>query len=185
MPRVKTGEIMQNFQLQTPFRKQMMLKEAVGEQRTAIIFLRYYGCTLCQYDMKLLKDHYQEITEQGGSFMVVLQSTPENISKNIQQDSFPYTIICDPDKTIYKALEITPAQTKEELVGGNTMEKISKARESFSHGDYEGEELQLPAVMVVDKNLRVLYIHYGVDAADVPNYDELRVLLNDTREGAL
>lgn len=185
MPKIKTGELMPNFVFQTPFEPNVELKDAVGQGKTAILFLRYYGCTLCQYDMKLLKDHYGEITEEGGNFMVVLQSDPEKMALDIDKDSFPYKIICDPDRTLYQMFQITPAGTKEELGGGNVLEKVARAREHFTHGDYEGDELQLPAVMVMDKNLKVLYVHYGTNAADVPGWAELAALLADTQGGEL
>lgn len=185
MPRIKIGETMTNFAFQTPFKKHLVLKEAVGEQKTAILFLRYYGCTLCQYDMKLLKDHYGEITQEGGRFLVVLQSAPDKVAKDIDENHFPYVIICDPDKILYEALEIIPALSKEELAGGSALAKIAKAKEYFSHGDYEGDELQLPAVVVVNRDLQVLYVHYGTDAADVPSPKELAELLSDNRGGKL
>ena len=38
----------------------------------------------------------------------------------------------------------------------------------LSHGEYEGNELQLPAMFIVDGNNKVIYSHYAKDGADIP-----------------
>mgnify|MGYP000609266414 FL=1 len=65
----------------------------------------------------------------------------------------------------------------QELGGGKVAEKVVEARKLFSHGEYEGEELQLPAAFVVEKDLTVTYARYGKDGADVPTPEELKKLL--------
>ena len=38
---------------------------------------------------------------------------------------------------------------------------------------YEGNELQLPALFMTDKDLKVCYAHYGKNIMDMPTVDEL------------
>ena len=43
----------------------------------------------------------------------------------------------------------------------------------LSHGEYEGNELQLPAVFIIDENNKVIYSHYAEDGADIPRAREI------------
>ena len=43
----------------------------------------------------------------------------------------------------------------------------------FKHGDYEGNELQMPAFFHVMPDLTVVEAHYGQHVADIPTIDEM------------
>ena len=43
----------------------------------------------------------------------------------------------------------------------------------FIHGDYEGNELQLPAMFIVDEDRKISYAHYAKELADMPEIDEV------------
>ena len=47
----------------------------------------------------------------------------------------------------------------------------------YKHGACEGNELQLPAAFVVDKEGRISYAHYGKSAGDTPDVRSLAELL--------
>ena len=56
--------------------------------------------------------------------------------------------------------------------------KIAKATAAgYKHGAYEGNELQLPASFVVDRERRISYAHYGKSAGDTPDVRSLAELL--------
>jgi peroxiredoxin len=169
MARLAVGEKMLDFTAAGAFGPEEALSSRVGKGKTAIVFLRYYGCTLCQYDIHTYAEHYQEIVGDTGKLFVVLQSTPESIKKQMTRET--------PEGKLYKEFEINPAKDKEELGGGNVVAKVTEARKLFSHGDYEGEELQLPAAFVVKSDLTITYAKYGKDGADVPTPQELEQLL--------
>lgn len=180
MARLKIGDTLPDFSYCTPYEDGCRIHQLAGEQgkgKTAIIFLRYYGCTICQYDIHLFTQHYKEITSGGGNFCVVLQSQPENIRSQVGENRLPFPIVCDPERKLYQEFEILPAKSKEELAGGNAMAKIMEAKKYFTHKEYEGDELQLPAVFVVDRDLKLVYVKYGENAGDVPKPEELKALL--------
>ena len=56
----QTGEKLDNFMFDTPFEPGLELKETAERVsgRTALLFLRYYGCTLCQLDIHRLAAGY-------------------------------------------------------------------------------------------------------------------------------
>lgn len=173
------GETIPDFTFDTPFHKELTLYEEIKDSsKTAILFLRYYGCTLCQYDIHVLAQNYTKITENGGKILVVLQSKPETIAKDINEDSLPFTIICDPTMHLYQQFDIQPAKSKMEMADAETMVKITKATAAgFKHGEYEGDELQLPASFVVLPDGKITYAHYGKSVSDIPSVNELKELL--------
>lgn len=176
--KLEIGNKMPNFTVDTLSKRGAELKSLLSENNTAILFLRYAGCTICQYDMLLLKNDYNKITESGGKVLVVLQSDPDKLQKKLEEGYYPFEIICDPTQAIYKELEIKPAASEAEMIGPDTLEKLGETRKAgITHGEYEGNEMQLPALFVLDRELNVLYARYSKHLTDLPNTDGLRDLL--------
>lgn len=180
MPQLKAGDRMPDFTFCTPFEEGRSLYETIGRApKTALLFLRYYGCTLCQYDIHLFKVHYEEISAAGGQLLVVLQSDPARLAGQMTREDLPFDLVCDPDKKLYQQFEISPAASMEDLVNDKAIEKIAQAKAAgMTHGEYEGDELQLPAAFVMDAQGTLLHVHYGKGAEDVPGPAELAELLS-------
>lgn len=180
MGKLISGQNMPDFSYDTPFAKGKTLAQTAQsvKGKTALVFLRYYGCTLCQYDIHLFAEHYAEITRGAGQLLVVLQSAPEVIAGQLKPGQLPFDIICDPQQKLYREFEIGAAASMIRLAGFKTIGKMAAAAKAgFKHGAYEGEELQLPAVFVLTPDMKLTYVHYGKHASDVPNANELAKLL--------
>lgn len=180
MSKLSQGEKMPDFTYDTPFAASCTLAETVKKTRgkTALVFLRYYGCTLCQYDIHQFATQQDKIAATGGQMLVVLQSDPAKLAGQMKEGDLPFDIVCDPAQKLYKEFEIQPAVSMEKMGDLKVMEKIAKAKAAgFQHGDYEGDELQLPAVFVLDHDLTITYAHYGKTAGEVPTPSELAELL--------
>ncbi|AVM70336.1 peroxiredoxin [Lachnospiraceae bacterium oral taxon 500] len=177
--RLAVGDIMPDFSFHTPFTANLTLADTVRKAaKTVLLFLRYYGCPVCQYDIHRLAENYQQITAAGGQALVVLQSDPAGLAAQLQPDSLPFEIICDPDARLYKSFDIRPAASKAQMIDADTMVKIAKAKAAgCKHGAYEGEELQLPAAFILDQDRHVLYAHYGKSVSDTPDAHSLAELL--------
>ncbi len=172
------GNKMPDFNVDTPYKRGINLSSLLSSKKTAILFLRYEGCTLCRFDMMILKDEYDKIRESSGKVLVVLQSDPDKLNRELKRDYYPFEIVCDPSQKLYKQLEINAASSQDEMIGPDSMIKLQKVQESgLTHGDYEGSEMQLPAAFVVDKDLVVTYEHYAANITDMPDVDELAILL--------
>ncbi|MGB4438116.1 MAG: redoxin domain-containing protein [Sedimentibacter sp.] len=172
------GSKMPDFKVDTLYSRGISLNSLLSDNKTAILFLRYAGCTLCRFDMMILNEEYDKIKEAGGEVLVVLQSEPDKLKKELDKNNYPFEIICNPSQELYKQLEILPANSQEEMIGPDSMEKLGRVHASgLTHGDYEGNELQLPAAFVVDKDLNVTYAHYASHITDMPDVDKLAQLL--------
>ena len=174
--KLTVGMTMPDFTVNTDKRDNVKLSEAIGEKNIFWV-IRYIGCTVCRYDVHVLTQRYQEIADKGYKLFVVMQSDTDHVRRELAQQETPFEIICDNTFDIYNTLEIAPAASREELVGDaieKLKEKGGKARAAgFAHGDYEGNELQLPALFMTDKDLKVCYAHYGKNIMDMPTVDEL------------
>lgn len=170
---------MPDFTFDTPFESGRTLGDVVQQaSKTARLFLRYYGCTLCQLDIRQLAKHYEEICAGGGQFLVVLQSEAETISAQIHKGDLPFDIICDPQQELYQRFEIEAAESMVAMADARAMMKLAKATAcGIKHGKYEGNEQQLPAVFVMDGERRLSYVKYAKTLSDMPEIKELISLL--------
>ena len=183
--RLECGNLFPDFTVTTQKRDNVQLHDIVN-RKTVFWIIRYIGCTVCRYDVHLLMQKYHEIAEAGYDLFVVMQSDKEHVIKDLKDTDLPFEIICDSDQQIYQTLQILPAESSQQLAGDSIdllKEKISLAREAgFTHGDYEGNELQLPALFIVDGAMDVTLAHYGTAIMDMPTVDELITMLADRPE---
>lgn len=181
MAKIQEQMQMPNFVCRTPFAPETTLYELLGQVpgKTALVFLRYYGCPICRLDMHRFAEGYGQIQKTGGQLLVVLQSDPKTLSEQIQADTFPFTILCDPDMELYRQLSIDPAASMLKMMSLKALGKILKSKkQGFSHGQYEGNEQQLPAAFILTPEGTVSYVQYGKDVGDVPEVEELEKLLS-------
>lgn len=180
MSKLTVSAQMPDFTFSTPFESGRTMAQTARRVagKTAVLFLRYYGCTLCQFDIHQFAQAHAAIVHSGGQMLVVLQSDPIGLAGQLKPDDLPFDIICDPGQTLYKRFDIEPAPSMEKMGDAYTMEKIERATAGgFIHGAYEGNELQLPATFVVSPELTLTYVHYGVSVGDIPTPQALAQLL--------
>lgn len=176
MSKLTKGCDMPDFSFATPFETGRTLKETVGRVsgKTALIFLRFYGCTLSQYAMHQYADNYDAMKKRGGQILIVLQSDPGRLAAQHIPGNFPFDIICDPEQVLYKQFEISPASTEEELLDPKTELIINMAKAAgFIHGEDEGDKKQLPAIFIMNSQCRLTYVHYGISGGDVLEPEKL------------
>lgn len=116
MARLAVGEKMLDFTAAGAFGPEEALSSRVGKGKTAIVFLRYYGCTLCQYDIHTYAEHYQEIVGDTGKLFVVLQSTPESIKKQMTRETLPLRSSVTRKENFTKNLKSTRQKIRKSLV---------------------------------------------------------------------
>ena len=180
MAKLEIGQYMPDFEYITPFSAGHTLGETAAKApKTALIFLRYWGCPLCQYDIHLLAQAHAELTARGGQLLVVLQSDPKGLAEKLEkEDALPFSIICDPDQKLYRQFCIEPAASMAKMADLKMVGRIVKATKlGFRHGEYEGNEQQLPAAFVLDGERKLLYAHYAKSVSDMPDPAELAKLL--------
>ena len=172
------GAKMPNFTYLSPYREgEQSFEEFANGKRTYVVFLRYYGCTVCRVDMHNFKNRFSDFEERKTNLLVVLQSDPAVVAEEAEKGTFPFEIACDPTQKIYKDFEIEPAKSKLRLAGSGVFKLVSKMNEAkklgFEHGKFEGDEEQLPAIALVEADGTISYVHYAKNISDMPTVDEM------------
>ncbi|MFI3201261.1 MAG: PatB family C-S lyase [Eubacteriales bacterium] len=167
---IEVGEILPDAMVDTNQAQATTFSEIAEGKKTVFLFLRYVGCTICRLDLYHLSKRYHEIEAIGGKVVVVLQSSLENIIA----ENLPFPTVSDPTGKLYEQYGVLPAASTMQILEGNGIEKaMESAKLGMEHGEYEGNELQLPATIVVDEKMVVTYVHYGNGAGDIPSVEEM------------
>lgn len=134
--KIKTGEMMLDFSFDTSNGQEMKLSDVYGKKKhTLLLFLRYYGCTLCQLDLREYREAYDEFRKKDTEVVIVLQSTPDVINES--KADIPYIIACDPEQTLYRRFEIKPAKNMMGLMSLEVVPKMKRAEAAgITHGKY-------------------------------------------------
>ena len=181
MPRINVGEKMPDFVFNTGYRTGVKLYDGTAE-KTVLWVVRYIGCPPCRYDAHVIGQRINEFKAKGANVFVLMQSDQEHIQEDLERTGEPdlaVEIIADPEMTIYKALDIPIAKDKTELRGeGEEYDRyLAKGAATkaagYTHGDYEGDELQLPAQFIIDREGTVLLANYARSMGGMYTVDEL------------
>ena len=172
------GAKMPDFEYLSPYAEgTKTFCEFANGKKTYVVFLRYFGCTVCRLDLHLYAQRMAEFAAKDAQLMVVLQSDPNIVKAEAPQGTFPYEIACDPTQAVYKKFEIEPAASMGKMIGGGLFKALKKMKAAkqagFEHGEYEGNEQQLPAMVLVDENGDIAFSHYAKNLVDMPSIDEM------------
>jgi peroxiredoxin len=170
---IAVGMTAPDFTFHTPWKQNVHLSDVAKQRRTYLIFLRYMGCPLCQMKISELKKDWERFDDADLNMVVVLQSEPENITALTSEDEIPFLIACDPDETLFRLYGVTPGSIFRYATPSVIKKAMQAKKMGFAHGKSEGKELQLPAVFLIGKDMKVQYAYYGKNVGDVPENDEL------------
>ena len=176
------GDKIPNFVYRTAYEENLNLYDNL-KGKTFFIVHRYIGCPVCRLDVQELAGDYDKLTAAGAQAIVVMQSDPEHVRADLAATgtSLPFPIICDTEQAIYEALQVKPASSMLTLAGTGApalVKKFLKAyRSGIRHGDYEGNEQQLPALFLLDEDGTILHAHYAKNITDLPDVDGMLKLL--------
>jgi len=176
------GLQMPDFTYLSPYAEgEKTFADFAGGKKTFVVFLRYYGCTVCRLDLHIYAQRMKEFVDRDCQLMVVLQSDPALVKDEAPLGTFPFEIACDPSQAVYRQFEIEPAKNMAALIGGGLFKAVKKMNAAkkfgFTHGEYEGNEQQLPAMVLVDENGTIAFSHYAKNMTDMPSADEMLAML--------
>ncbi len=171
--KISKGQHIPDFEFMNHKSERNVFSQVLEEsKKTVLLFLRYYGCPVCQLDIREYRNRYKEFQNKNMQVFIVLQSTPENITK--EPIDLPFDIICDPEMKLYKEFEIIEAKSTLKLMSFGLFRKAIQVKKlGITHGEYEGIETQLPATFVLDQKGLVLFSRYGKNITDIPTIDSL------------
>ena len=158
-----------DFRFKTPWDDEVKIYDAVGNNPAVLIFLRYYGCPVCQMEMAKIKQESELVSKKGWRVFVVLQSAPETIASLIKKNDFPFTIICDLQGKVFQLYGVEAGGIIKYLHPACLIAAIKATFRGFLHGKFEGKETQLPAAFAMTADKIIKYGHYGENIGDMPS----------------
>lgn len=181
--KLHVGAKLPDFTFKTAYDVTKSVANDVYGKKTVFWVIRYIGCTICRYDVHVLARLHEQFKAKGAQVFVVMQSDPAVVREELKEAGIPFDIVCDPSMAIYKQFEIPCAADKTELAGNEAQMARLQVKGAaakacgFVHGAYEGDEMQLPAVWVVEADGTLSYCKYAEAVADIPTPEELLEIL--------
>ena len=175
-----SGQKMPDFMYDSIYQDQVSYLASKKGKFGVLMFLRYYGCRICQLDIREFNALSDEFKKLNVDVKLVLQSARSiMLEAEKTEGKAKVEIVLDPDQKLYKNFEIPAAATLEELGGGGVVKEKAEQAATLGivHGAYEGEELQLPAAFFIDSDDTIRYAHYATHGADIPRAQEVVEML--------
>ena len=172
------GDIIDNFIYSSVYNKNKNLKDTAG-RKTLLIFTRYKECEIAIKTLDTFRKYQRVFRMMVIDLKFVLQNTVEELSEI--QGAYPFELIADPDCVFYDRYNIFEANSMismvagdkmfEEMTGGDIRSLLDTDMvNSFVEESTSGKrEHQLPALIGIDKKMRVIYSHYCKTIGDFPD----------------
>ncbi|MFW9999277.1 MAG: peroxiredoxin-like family protein [Candidatus Hodarchaeota archaeon] len=156
---IKEGDKAPLFNIESYNAGNIDLGNLIGERKIVLIFSRYFGCPICQLDLKTLLERKGEIEETGAKILYITQSG-ENIAKEyIEKENIDFPVIPSSKDELYAeyGLGLMTAEAVNQIPI-----KIKEIRKyGFEHGEYEGWEKQGPGQFVIDEQGNIIHVLKG------------------------
>jgi len=172
-PKLKPGDNAPDFRFDSPWKSDQAFYQIAAKKPAAVVFLRYFGCPVCQMEMANLKKKIDIFNQKKAKIFVVLQSSPATIASLGKQEDWPFTIVCDPDAEVFKLYHVEPGGFFKYLHPAGLLAAIKATFQGFMHGKFEGRETQLPAGFVVAADTTITFSYYGKNISDTPQPETL------------
>jgi peroxiredoxin len=82
MKKLMQGDRFPSFTFHTHLRDNLNSPEVL-KGKTVFWVLRYIGCTVCRYDVKLIAERYQEFIDKNAQVYVLMQSDAEHVQNDL------------------------------------------------------------------------------------------------------
>ncbi|MDR3361355.1 MAG: AhpC/TSA family protein [Desulfovibrio sp.] len=177
MTKIVAGDKALNFTLNTPWNQDLDFFAETANKKTAVFFLRYFGCTTCQLEIHNIIKNHARFVDAGGTVYVVLQSEASTIIESRSPEDIPFVLILDAEQKLYKLYGIGSRAEGQAYTPAHIAKRTLALEQGFTHGKYEGNEQQLPAVFVIDEEHVVRFAHYGEEVSDIPAHEDILTIL--------
>jgi len=160
MARLRPGDPAPEFTLDSVNMGRVSLGDYRG-RRLLLVFGRYFGCPVCQYDFDQL---IRFRGETGIDVVYMVQSRPDSARQYISGLGVDFPVVPVPREDgrylVYDAYGVGA------MGPGTLLQMLRRAGEARRagkvHGPYEGRETQSPADFLIDADGAILRAHVGL-----------------------
>jgi peroxiredoxin len=171
---LKAGDTFPNVRLQTIHGRDVAIPDA-GYRWVHLQFRRFAGCPICNLHLHSFVERHGDITSAGIHEIVVFHSP--NASLLPYQGQFPFDVIGDPEKKLYRQFGVESSIYA--ILNPGAWKAIVESRrlKDKPSADPEGGVLGLPADILIAADGKVAASHYGKHAYDQWSVDELLAMV--------
>ncbi|MHA1731537.1 MAG: redoxin domain-containing protein [Promethearchaeota archaeon] len=163
---VRPGQRAPDFSAKTLNKGDLVLSRRVKDAPfTLLVFSRYWGCPVCQYEFRELLDARLKFGDAGIQVIYINQSSEENGRTFLEEVPFP--VISAPlvagtkhEYEIYQEFGVGPLGITS--LAGIAKKALKAKRGGFVHGESEGYERQSPAQVLIDGEMIVVNARKGL-----------------------
>jgi len=159
MGKVNIKDKAPHFKLESYNAGTIDLAELIGKQKIVLIFSRYFGCPICQLDLKSLMERFPEIEEKGSRIVYITQSGEEIAKEFIENEDIPFPVLPSSRDKLYKdyGLGMMNLAAVSKVAG----KKRAAKKAGIEHGEYEGWELQSPGQFIINEEGIIIHAKKG------------------------
>ena len=164
--RLKTGDKLPAFSYDTPYEPQKSFYALLqGECPVLMVFLPNFGHPISRH---FISQYLETIYALRAVRLVcVVRSRPETIAAAVPRGALPFELICDAEGALYDYFQIPQKQGLLRCYSLEGMRILKQARQQ-GYCPSKNEYHQLPLTLVVDREGRVQFVHYGRSMTDLP-----------------
>ncbi|MBA7515041.1 Thiol-disulfide oxidoreductase ResA [subsurface metagenome] len=129
------------------------------KDKIVLIFSRYFGCPICQSDLKTLLERKSEIEAKGVKILYITQSGEKVAKEYIEKEKIDFPVIPSSKDELYA--EYGLGLMTSEAVKQIPLKLKDVRKYGFEHGEYEGWEKQGPGQFVIDEEGKVIHAQKG------------------------
>lgn len=169
--KLKNGSVAPDFIVTSPWSStKYSFIDRPLRKPSVVFFLRYYGCLICQLDIKRIRDQISTFSQNNLEVYVIIQSDYKTIQKKTIETDWNFNIICDPKADIYEKYGVDTGNVFQFLHPSGLPKVVKSLSIGNKHGKFEGEETQLPAVFRINQNNKIDFVYYGKHISDIPDF---------------
>ena len=135
------------------------LEEIIGDQKIVLIFSRYFGCPICQSDLKIIMERKSEIEAKGAKILYITQSGEKIAKEFIENEKIEFPVIPSTKDELYAewGLGLMTSEAVKQIPF-----KLKDVRKyGLEYGEYEGWEKQGPAQFIIDEQGKIIHAKKG------------------------
>lgn len=182
------GEKLENFVYNSP-----KATKATLNNKTLIIFSRFYDCELCKVLLAAFTAAYPAFKAMGCDIKFILQNDVYTLAHH--QKKFPFELIADPKCELYDKYNVFEADGIVNMIAGDKLVELAIGKNVYKLLDSDmieslnsavgpapektdgPRENQLCAFVAVDKNMNIIYSHYAKTMTDFPEVKDIIKML--------
>ncbi len=165
--KLKVNQIAPNFTATDVLGNRIQLKN-YSNQAVFLSFLRNVDCIFCNWQIRKLIQFESQFRAQNVKVILFMQSKDEYVRELVESyTDFPFTVIADYDKSIYREYGIESSWMDYFKVLGLMHRLLAPMKAGIKVKLFQrGEQHLMPAEFLLDEGLKIVKVKYGKHVAD-------------------